>query len=114
MADLQATELINRLQQDMRQALKSRERSKLDELRSLLARISNAEAVTPPDIMMSADVAQGVGNTEAQRKQLSFADVHTIMAAEAHEIESSLLGIDEASDYALQLREKLAVVQAYL
>lgn len=111
MIDTQADKLVERIQQDMRQALKDRERIKLDELRSLLARISNAEAVPSPNDM---GTAQGVGSTEVERKQLSLADVHTIIIAEMHEIESSLLGIDPASDYAVQLQEKLAVLQEYL
>lgn len=117
MADTQAIELIERMRQDMRQALKARERNTLDELRSLLARISNAEAITPPDAVIGGQVAgaaEGVGSTEAQRKQLSPADVHAIIVAEAHEIESTLAGIDKTNDYAIQLREKLAVIQKYL
>lgn len=108
---------MRRMQQDMRQALKDRERNKLDELRSLLARISNAEAVAPPDTVMDgkmAGAAEGVGSTEVPRKQLSLTEVHAIIVAEAHEIESSLLGIDKTSDYAAQLREKLVVTQGYL
>lgn len=111
MVDIQADKLIERMQQDMRQALKDRAHTKLDELRSLLARISNAEAVPVPSDM---DMTQDVGSTEAQRKELSLADVHAIIIAEAHEIETTLQGIDEASDYAVQLREKLTVVRSYL
>jgi hypothetical protein len=31
-----------------------------------------------------------------------------------HEIESTLLGIDETTAYAAQLQEKLAIIQKYL
>lgn len=117
MIDTQVDKLIKRIQQDMRQALKDRERNALDELRSLLARISNAEAIAPPDAVIGgrvAGAAQGVGSTEARRKQLSLADVRAIITAEAHEIESTLDGLDKTTDYATQLRGKLAVVQKYL
>lgn len=117
MVDPQADKLIERIRQDMRQALKDRDRNTLDELRSLLARISNAEAITPPEVVSGGHVAgaaQGVGSTEAQRKQLSLADVRAIITDEAHEIESSLPGIDQTSDYAAQLREKLTIIQKYL
>jgi uncharacterized protein YqeY len=63
MTDMQPDRFIERMQQDMRQALKDRERTKLDELRSLLARISNAEAIAlPADGASIAGAAQGVNS----------------------------------------------------
>ena len=118
MIDPQANELITRINQDMRQAMKDRDSLKLGELRSLLARISNAEAVTPQDVSVDAGspiagAEAGVGSTEAQRKQLTLHDIHAVIQAEIDELEAALQGLDDASDYAVELREKIAAVAAY-
>lgn len=118
MADVQANKLIERINQDMRQAMKNREHIRLNELRSLLARISNAGAVTPEDDKVEAGspiagAMEGVGSTETPRKRLTLAEVRSIVLAEMHEIETVLEGLDKTSEYAAELREKIAAIRKY-
>lgn len=105
MTDPQANTLVTRITQDMRQALKDKNRIKLDELRSLLTRINNAEAISPKE---------GDGNSEAPRKQLSLSDIHIIIHAELDEIEAALKEVDKTSEYAAELHEKATDIQKYL
>lgn len=93
----------------MRQAMKDRDTAKLSILRSLSARISNAEAVPA-----SPTTNVGVGSTEAARQQLTLDDIQQIITAELHEIEATLDTVDELSTYAVDLRQKAAIIQAYL
>lgn len=109
MSYLQANQLITRIQADMRQAMKDRDTAKLSILRSLSARISNAEAVPA-----SSTSNAGVGSTEATRRQLTLDDIQHIITAELHEIETTLDAVDETSAYAADLRQKAAIIQAYL
>jgi uncharacterized protein len=119
MTDNRAYELINRIKDDMRQAMKDKQRARLNELRSLLALINNAEAITSPADKTNTDnliagAAIGVGSTEAPRKQMAFADVQSIILAEIEEIKSTLESLDKASDYAAELREKLSALNKYI
>jgi uncharacterized protein len=104
----------------MRQAMKNKQRVELEELRSLLARISNAEAVSQDGLDAGnltssiAGAAKGVGSTEAQRRVLSAADIKSIILAEQQEIEAVLAKIDSDTEYAATLRAKNVVVQKYL
>lgn len=118
MVDTQADELIDRIKQDMRQAMKSGERVRLNALRSLLAQISNAEAIAPQGNKVNDDspvagAAEGVGSTEVSRKQLTLAEVHSIVHGEISEIKAVLDGLDETSEYASELREKIAAIQMH-
>ena len=113
MVDIQAVQLIELITHDMREAMKNKERNKLDELRSLLARIHNAEAITPPT-STEPNAGIGTGSTEADRKQLTLADIRSIIHAEMQEIETALVGIAITTDYSIELHEKLAVVQKYV
>lgn len=119
MAHTDANELIAHIQQDMRQAMKAGKRIELEELRSLLARISNAEAVVVQNQKVEtanpiAGAVDGVGRSEAQRKTLTLADVQAIVQAEKQEIETTLSQIDTGSDYAAVLSQKLAAIQKYM
>lgn len=62
-----ASQLIARLQSDMRQALKGRRPAEVSALKSLLARISNAAAIG--DDMVTAALESG--KTEAAEKRSS-------------------------------------------
>lgn len=118
MTDDRASTLSERINQDMRAAMKARDQLKLDELRSLLARISNAEAVDVPTsgavMGQIAGAASGVGSTEVARKQLTHSDLEAVITAELRELQTALAGVDAESEYASALRIKIAVVQAYL
>jgi uncharacterized protein len=95
--------------------MKNRELTKLSALRSLLARLHNAESVTRPDDAPEtggpiAGATAGVGSTEAPRKQLTLTEVQAIIQAEIQEIETTLRQLNESSEYAAELREKLVVI----
>jgi hypothetical protein len=121
MTDKSAEQLIAQIRQDMHQAIKDRNRLQLDELRSLLAAISNAEAVPLDNTANTArhsgtiaNASVGVGSTEAVRKQLTYDDVGAVIADEIAEIESVLEDIDPDSPYAIELHDKIRVAQKYL
>ncbi len=119
MTDIQAEELIESINQDMRHVMKDRKLIELNELRSLLARISSAEAVALPrsKIRIAGPVAgatEGVGNSEVSRRQLSFSELRAVILDEVNEINATLTAIDENSDYAVELRQKVAVIKKYV
>lgn len=118
MADIQAEELISRINSDMRQAMKSRDKLKLDELRSLIARLNSAEAVKPVQQAgvgsTTAGAGLGVGSTEVERKQLTLDDVQNVIRVEIDEINQVLANLNADSDYAEQLSAKIAVINIYL
>lgn len=120
MTNLTPNELVEQIQSDMRQAMKSRRRAELDELRSLMARISNAEAISPDGLSVDdvtssiAGAARGVGSTEAQRRVLSTDDIRAIIRAEQQEIQETLSQIDDSTEYAAELQAKAAVVSRIL
>lgn len=112
-------DLIALITFDMRQAMKNRQTIKLNELRSVLARISNAQAIgqevsEASDTASIPDTVNGVGSTEAQRKILSVTDVKVILLAEIREISDVLVRIDNDSDYATELQAKIFIVKKYL
>lgn len=117
MSSTETDEIIEHIKQDMRQAMKNSERTTAETLKSLLARISNAEAVHPTvqtnDENTIAGAVKGVGNSEVQRKILTLSDLQSIMRAEQEEMEAALLQIDSNSEYAQQLQEKIAVINIY-
>jgi uncharacterized protein len=113
-----AHELVERIKRDMHHAMKNNQPVVVSELKSLLARITNAEAIeqTVTHTNSAASVANavaGVGSSEAPRKILSLADVKEIIRDEKQEIETTLTAIDPGTNYAAELREKLTVVQKY-
>jgi len=111
-----ANKLVGQIKLDMRTAMKEKDSIKLDELKSLLARITNAEAVplTRVERDRIVGVTSGVGTTEIARKQLTLSETQSIIADEVRELEHALLGLDAKSEYAEILRNKLAVVQKYV
>ena len=104
MTDTRADELVQRMNQDMRQALKNNQPITLNELRSLLAWISNAQAVP---------VVDHPDATEVPRKTLTFDDIQEILAAEMSELQEALNTVGQTSPYSDELRGKIAVVEAY-
>jgi hypothetical protein len=111
----EVNKLTERINHDMRQAMKHHDRVKVSALKSLLARISNAEAVPAGDI--SIDPVTGTlhlpGSTEAPRKELSLRELHQVIGAEVSEIKDALATLDADDKYAKELKEKLAAVKAY-
>ncbi len=118
MENTDLNELVEHIKHDMRNAMKDRDLMKLDELRSLLARISNAETVLVGSNMQDmqgriAGASNGVGSTEVERKQLTFTEIQMIVADEIHELEDALMRVDTKSEYATTLRKKLTIVRKY-
>jgi type II secretory pathway component HofQ len=113
----QPNEIVERIEQDMHQAMKSRDRATTETLKSLLAQISNAEAVHSVDHINGGDTiagaTKGVGSSEAQRKVLTLSDLRSIILAEKQEIEAVIQQIDKNSEYAHALQEKLLLLEKY-
>lgn len=99
--------LLNTITTDMRQAMKSSDHVTLNELRSLLARIHNAEAVPVEEI-------HDVTLTEVARKELSIGEIQSIIHDELTELQETLNSINASSDYAIELKQKIAAIQKYV
>ena len=111
MQNLDATNLIDQIQKDMRQALKNGSRLECDTLRSLLARINSAEAIVRPQ---TNEPVIGVGSSEVVRKTLSLTDVRDVIVDEEAEIKAAFEMLDSSSDYAKELHEKMTIIQKYI
>jgi len=119
MSAAKAKELVDLIRQDMHKAMKEKKRVELEELRSILARISNAEAISQDDhkydsAVPVAEVVVGVGGSEVPRKTLTPTDVDTILYAEKQEIEAALAYTDKKTPYAADLEVKLDVIKKYM
>lgn len=99
-----AEALRNRIGDDMRLAMKNRNKVEVDELRTLLSRISNAEALP---------IESGITGVEMQRKELTFDDIKGILVEEENEIEATITVVGSQPEYIAELHEKLKVVQRY-
>ncbi len=92
---------------ELKAAMKARDKVALAALRSLSARVANAEAV-PVDVMPRAGAVEaaaiGVGVADAERRTLTAADLQALVSDEVAEHEEAArqreaLGrIDEATD----------------
>ncbi|MGW4649475.1 hypothetical protein [Kitasatospora sp. NPDC004289] len=111
--------LRERLRSDLTTALKARDRAAASVLRATLAAIENAEAVAVPEPTGPLAVELlpvGAGAAEAERRELTEADVAAIVRAELAEREDAAaeyerLGRDEQ---AAQLRADAARLAGYL
>ncbi len=111
-----------RLADELRTAMRARDRTATSALRSVSAAIANAEAVaeseTPTRAAGSEYVAGavGVGTTEAPRRELSLDDVAAIVIGEATRLESTAVVYDRAGhpSRADRLRLQAEVVRALL
>jgi uncharacterized protein YqeY len=114
-----------RLQSDLRDAMKAKDRVKIDVLRTLMAAIDNASAVsldaptTPSDPRTdgySQYVVTGAGKTEVERRALTNDDIARIFATEAAERRASAgeLAQHGKLEAAAALRESAAFIDAYL
>ncbi|MEU4801542.1 GatB/YqeY domain-containing protein [Actinosynnema sp. NPDC023587] len=111
------------LRDDLKAALKSRDRVAVTALRSALAAIDNAEAVpagTSPTHVTGnehvAGAASGLGAAEAERRHLTEADLRSIVEEEVRErtaaaTEYERLGRTEDAE---RLRAEAAVLDRYL
>lgn len=105
MTDSQAQSLFKQIQDDMRRAVKQGDRLASDELRSLLARISNAEAVDGVSVID--------GSTEVARRSLDIQDVQKIITDEIKEMQDVIDAIDSSSSYGQELQQKIKIISIY-
>lgn len=116
---------MNRLQLDLRQAMRSRERTRVAVLRTALAAIANAEAVdaapgADPRASIGAGpiagASVGAGSTEVARRVLSEEDISGILAREHDERLHAAAELDTAgvAARAQELRDEAAVLEDYL
>jgi uncharacterized protein YqeY len=101
----QSQSLFKQIQEDMRRAVKQGDRLAAEELRSLLARISNAEAVDNSSVTD--------GSTEVARRSLDLQDMQKIITDEMKEIQDVLDVIDSSSLYGKELQKKIEIISIY-
>lgn len=111
------------LRDDLKAALKTRDRVAISALRSALSAIENAEAV--PADRPSAGVAEsehvagaaaGLGAAEAERRHLTDADLRSILEGEVRERSAAAREYEQLgrSDQAERLRAEAEVLSRYL
>lgn len=105
----QKDQLIERISADMRTALKNKDLTTCDALRSLLARISSAEAVPLEEVEQTDSQV-----TELPRKELDVTQIQAVIIEEIHELQDALIHLDKSSRYAGDLQEKITAIQKYL
>lgn len=113
---MQAQPIVQRLQDDLLTARKAQDGLTVSALQSVLARITNAEAV-PVDAAQKAYVMRaGVGSTEVPRRTLSEQDVRRIIQDEIDELQNAIAGMAEHAGhpYAAELHQKAAILTKYL
>jgi uncharacterized protein YqeY len=112
-----------RLRQGLRTALKARDRIAVDAIRSALAAIENAEAIDVPESQpraaTSARIAgatAGVGSSEAERRDLSEAEIVGIIDGQIQERSQAAEDYDALgkAEAAQRLREEAAVLRSYV
>lgn len=118
MEDIQSRDLIATIKADLIAAMKAKEALDVSALRSLLARISNAEAVPAAQTTIEttsriAGAGSGVGSTEAPRKQLSITEIREIIQDEIQEMQAARQQLDESSAYAVELSHKTDILLKY-
>jgi len=108
-----------RLKQALPTAMKARDKVAVDVLRATLAAIDNAEAVSATSVPSAGAVEAspiGVGVTEVARRELTDADVTTILRAEIADREAAVSEYERigAGDRAERLRTEAALLAGYL
>jgi uncharacterized protein len=115
-------EVLPRLRAALRAAMKARDTVAVSALRSVLAAIANAEAIsvsapprgaTPSGSQHVAGSAAGLGAAEAPRRELTGADIAAIIAAEVAERRAVAGQFDSAGNAgrAARLRREAEVIE---
>lgn len=110
------------LRRDLTAALKARDRVAVAALRSVLAALENAEAVPTAATDNTAGnehfagATAGLGAAEAQRRDLTEADVRSIIEAEVRDRTSAAQEYERLgrADQAAHLRAEADVLRRYL
>ena len=102
----------DRMQRDLRVAIKARDHTRVSVLRSTLGAIANAEAVPAQD---RPNVPGGDATTEVDRRELTDADVAAVVAREIDELRrDATLHRDRGDAVPLaDLEARLAILEAY-
>jgi uncharacterized protein YqeY len=100
-----------RLQADLRVAMRERDRTRVSVLRTAMAALANAEAIEARDVA----VLKGLYAAEAERRQLSEDDVRAVLEGVRDDL---LVAADEIRRLgrkadAERLREQAAIVEGY-
>ncbi len=110
-----------KLSKDLREAMKERNEIEIKTIRSLISAIDNAGAIVveDPKIMpMSGGIAyatDGVGSTEARRKELSEKDIEKIIRIEINEIEKTIELVKQHSQLDVrQFIQRINILERYL
>lgn len=110
-----------RLAADLQRAMKDKNLSAVQALRSLMAALDNAEAVAvaaPAVMPMAGGIAgatEGVGSTEVARRALAEEEVREIIRREIDEMAGAAALLENSGRPELgQLREKIRLLESYL
>jgi uncharacterized protein YqeY len=112
--------LVDRLRADLRDAMKRRDKASASTLRSVLASIANAEAVTGEPAPLGggriARAVDGLGAGDVARRKLSAHEVEEIVEDEAAERDAAAAQYDEVGQEAaaVDLRRQAALLRSYL
>lgn len=114
---MNANSFIEKIQFDMRSAMKARDLAKVKVLKNLLARISSAEAVKMPNKNADANsriagVATGVGSTEVARHDLTLSELKALVNEEIGELQK-VIGQLESGEYRDDLVDQVAILDKY-
>ena len=102
------------MQQDLKGAMRARDRAALRAIRSMLSTIDNAEAV---EAVQAYDPSlPRLGETEVPRRSLGLDEVRGLLKAELSERQRAVSQYREAGEHAAAdaLEHEAAVVQRYL
>ncbi|MCR1782532.1 hypothetical protein KVF89_08305 [Nocardioides carbamazepini] len=115
-------DLAARLRDDLRSALRARDLATVKALRTMLGVIANAEAVPVADPAAGpagdgpiAGAAAGLGATETARRELTDAEVRSLVADERDDLLAAAEQIDgRAPERAVELRAAADLLASYL
>jgi uncharacterized protein len=107
------------MRDDLKAALKARDRVAISAIRSALAAIDNAEAVATDHRPFGGAIESspiGVGATEAQRRDLTDADLRSVINNEVRERSTAADEYEQLgrTDHANQLRAEAEILRRYL
>jgi uncharacterized protein YqeY len=116
MSDDAATEMKARLRADLRTAMKDRNATDAQVIRSLIAALDNAEAPAIPQQHSAVQHHFDSGSAEVERLRLTWPEVHDILAAELQERERAAAEFErlDRREHAAALREEAGVIKRYL
>jgi hypothetical protein len=108
--------LRERLQADLRTAMRARATLEVATVRALLGRLANAEAVAAVEVGADPLGAEGVGAAEVARRALTDADERDQLEQERAELVAAAgeLRAHGADDAVTELDERIAIVDRYL